>query len=166
MRYLGRLAQWLERPVYIREVVGSSPIPSIVKYKNPKVGVAVIIKKSGKILLIKRVGSHGSGTWAPPGGHIDFGESIINCAKRETREEVGIKIKNLKVIGFTEDFFKKEKKHYITIWVDSKWKSGKPKVGNDEMTEIGWFALKNLPKPLFLCFENFIRGGLSKIGRR
>jgi len=129
-----------------------------MKCKNPLVGVAVIVKKNGKILLIKRVGSHGSGTWAPPGGHIDFGEFVIDCAKREIKEEVGIKIKNSKIIGFTEDFFKKENKHYITIWVDSKWKSGKTKIGNDEMTKVDWFSPKRLPKPLFLCFENFLKG--------
>lgn len=48
------------------------------------VGVAVIVKRGGKILLIKRQGSHGAGTWAPPGGHIDFGESVEETARRET----------------------------------------------------------------------------------
>jgi len=129
-----------------------------MNHKNKKVqtGVAVLVKKDNKILLIKRKGSHGSGTWAPPGGHLDFGESISGCAERETREEIGLKIKNLKVVGFTQDLFKKEKKHYITIWVESEWESGKTKIGNDEMSKIGWFSWKKLPKPLFLCFKNFV----------
>ena len=126
--------------------------------KIVNVGVGILINKNGKILLIKRKGSHGEGTWAPPGGHIDFEESVINCAKREVKEEVGIEIKNLKVLGFTQDLFKKDKKHYITIWVKSDWKSGKTKTNYREFSEIGWFSQSKLPKPLSVFLENFIKG--------
>ena len=129
-----------------------------IKTKKARVGVGVLINKNGKILLIKRKGSHGEGSWAPPGGHIDFGESVRDCAKREVKEEIGIEIKNLKVVGFTEDLFKKEKKHYITIWVSSVWKSGEAKTNNREFSEVGWFLWKKLPKPLFIPLKNFIEG--------
>ena len=122
------------------------------------VGIGVIVQKNGKILLIKRQGSHGAETWAPPGGHIDFGETIENCAKREVKEEMDIEIKNLKVVGFTNDLFKKDKKHYITIWVFSDWKSGKEKMDGREMSEFGWFDWNNLPKPLFIPLKNFVEG--------
>ncbi len=115
-----------------------------------------MINKNGGILLIKRRSSHGAGTWAPPGGHIDFGESIFDCARREVREEVGIKIKNLRVLGFTEDIFKKDKKHYITIWVKSDWKSGEAKMSDKEFSEVDWFGWRSLPKPLFVPLKNFV----------
>ncbi len=120
------------------------------------VGVGVLINKNGKILLIKRRGSHGAKSWAPPGGHIDFEEPIIECARREVKEEVGVKIKNLKVIGFTEDFFKEDKKHYITIWINSDWESGEIKKSHKEFSEINWFSRKDLPKPLFVPLKNFV----------
>ena len=123
-----------------------------------RVGVGVIVNKGRKTLLIKRRGSHGAGTWAPPGGHIDFGESVIDCAKREVKEEIGIDVKNLKVLGFTEDLFKKGKKHYITIWVRSNWKSGKIQKNNREFSTIGWFSWKKLPKPLSVFLKNFVAG--------
>jgi len=132
------------------------------RYKpKTRVGVGVLIRKNGRhppttqILLIKRRGSHGAGTWAPPGGHIDFGESVIDCAKREVKEEVGVEIKNLKVLGFTEDIFKEDKKHYITIWVNSDWKSGETKTNDREFSEANWFNWENLPKPLFIPLKNF-----------
>ncbi|MBZ9578301.1 NUDIX domain-containing protein [Patescibacteria group bacterium] len=128
------------------------------KNKKVRVGVGVIINKKKKILLMKRRGSHGAETWAPPGGHIDFGESVTNCAKREVKEEIGIEIKNLEVVGFTEDLFKKEKKHYITIWVISDWKSSKSKICNEEMSKINWFDWNSLPKPLFLPLKNLLKG--------
>ena len=135
------------------------------KKEKAKVGVGVLINKNREILLIKRKGSHNAGTWAPPGGHIDFGESVLECAKREIKEEVGIEIKNLKVLGFTEDLFKKDKKHYITIWVSSDWKSGRVKKRDKEFSEIGWFSWERLPKPLSVFLKNFVEGKIYLINK-
>ena len=66
------------------------------KEKNkPRVGLGVLIFNSkNQILLGKRIGSHGESTWAPPGGHLEFGESFEACATREAFEETGLKILN------------------------------------------------------------------------
>lgn len=127
-----------------------------MKRKIPRIGVAVLIFKNGKILLIKRKGSHGKNTWAPPGGLVEFWEKILQTAKREVKEETNLEIKNLKVLGFTEDFFKKEKRHFLTCWVRADFRRGKLKERDREFSKIGWFDLKKLPKPLFLCFRNFL----------
>jgi 8-oxo-dGTP diphosphatase len=130
--------------------------------KNVKVGVGVLVRDNeGKVILIKRTGSHGEGTWAPPGGHVDFGESVIETGRREVREEAGIEAGDLKVLGFTEDFFESEDRHYITIWLQGLWLSGKLKESDREFTEIGLFGMEDLPKPLFLTFKNFIEGKLQ-----
>ncbi|KKU86408.1 MAG: NUDIX hydrolase [Parcubacteria group bacterium GW2011_GWA2_47_9] len=163
-RNFGRLAQWLECLLYTQKVIGSNPMPPtkeviMEKYKPTALaGVGIIINKDWKVLLIKRRGSHGAGTWAPPGGHIDYGESVKACAKREVREETGIEIKNLRIIGFIEDIFKKDKKHYITIWVKADWKSGEISQNHEEFSEIGWFSWKKLPKPRTLFFEHYLEG--------
>ncbi|MEO7108781.1 MAG: NUDIX domain-containing protein [Rhodoferax sp.] len=38
------------------------------------VGIGVIIVRHGLVLLGQRIGSHGAGTWALPGGHLEFGD--------------------------------------------------------------------------------------------
>ncbi len=129
--------------------------------KKVKVGVGVLVRdKKGKVILIKRTGSHGEGTWAPPGGHIDFGETAVEAGRREVEEETGIITGDPKVLGFTEDFFEKEGKHYITVWLQSDWLSGELKKSDREFTEIGLFGMEDLPNPLFLTFKNFIDGKL------
>ena len=84
---------------------------------RPSVGVAVIVIKNGKVLLGKRKGSHGSGSWAFPGGHLEMNESIEACARREVFEETGISIHNIRYAAFTNDIFKEEQKHYESIAV-------------------------------------------------
>lgn len=82
---------------------------------RPKVGVGVLIINDSKMLLGKRKNSHGQGTWAPPGGHLEFGETLEECAKRELLEETGLIAESVKKLWFTNDIHLQEDKHYITI---------------------------------------------------
>ncbi len=52
----------------------------------PQVGVGVLILRDGKVLLGRRKGSHGAGCWSAPGGHLEFGEAVEDCALREALE--------------------------------------------------------------------------------
>ena len=127
---------------------------------KPKVGLGVFIQKEGKVLLGKRKGSHDAGAWCFPGGHLEFFESWEECAIRETEEEVGIKIKNIRFLTATNDFFHKDKKHYITIFMIADYDSGEVKILEpDKCEEWGWFEWKEdkLPKPLFVPQENLLK---------
>ncbi|MEI8270690.1 MAG: NUDIX domain-containing protein [bacterium] len=131
--------------------------------KRPKfgVGVAVIVKKDGKVLFGKRKGNYGNGTWNLPGGHLEFNERIEDCAVREIREEVGINIKNLKRVYFTNEVFPEEKEPYVILCVIADYDSGEVKVMEPDYCEQwDWFDWENLPEPLFkhtqmLLEENF-----------
>jgi 8-oxo-dGTP diphosphatase len=126
--------------------------------KRPFVGVAAIVIKDGKVLLGKRKNSHGSGTWQFPGGHLEFNETIENCAKREVLEETGIKIKNIKLGPYTNDIFKQEQKHYITLFVISEYESGELELREPQKCEKwGWFEWNQLPQPSFLPIINLLK---------
>ncbi len=124
----------------------------------PRIGVGVIIfNNQNKILLGKRKNAHGDGDWAPPGGHLEFGETPIECAKRELCEETGLKLLHSRELSFTNDIFFEDNKHYITIFVQGIV-DGEPKVLEpDKCSEWKWFDWDALPFPLFLSFSNLIQ---------
>lgn len=137
-------------------------MPTRINKERPLVGVGAIVKKDGKVLLGKRINTHGEGAWCFPGGHLEYFESIFDCAKREVREEAGIEITNLQTSTFTNDFFEKEKKHYITLYVLSDYSSGKVKVCEPKKCERWeWFSWTELPFPLFIPLQNLLKQSFS-----
>jgi 8-oxo-dGTP diphosphatase len=128
----------------------------------PRIGIGVIIRKDNKVLLGKRKNAHEPGSWCPPGGHLEFMETIEDCARRETNEESGLAITNIQPPVFTEDFFTEEKKHYITMLVTADWESGEVELREpDKCEEWRWFAWDELPSPLFLPMQNHIDQGYT-----
>ena len=123
--------------------------------KEPRVGVGVFVKRNGKILVGKRKGSHGAGTWALPGGHLELGESFETCCKREVREETGLIIRNISLVVFTNDVFRGEGLHYITLFFKGEYQSGEAIVAEPQHCE-EWrcVSLDHIPQPVFLPLRN------------
>ncbi len=65
----------------------------------PSVNV-VVASEAGEVLLIRR---SDNGNWAVPGGAIDLGESMVQAAIRETREETGIECEITGLVGIYTD---------------------------------------------------------------
>ncbi|CAJ0756515.1 22805_t:CDS:2 [Entrophospora sp. SA101] len=84
---------------------------------HPRVGLGVFVVKDDKFLIGKRKGSHGSGTWQLPGGHLDFGESFEDCAKREVLEETNLKIKNVQYQAIINMPMLSDNLHYVAIFM-------------------------------------------------
>ncbi len=116
---------------------------------RPKVGVGVMIFKEGKILLTKRKGSHGAGEHSSPGGHLEYMESFEECAIRETLEECGLKIKNIRFLYLT-NVMTYAPKHYVHIGFTADWSEGEPKTLEPKKADKwNWYPLDKLPEPLF-----------------
>lgn len=129
--------------------------------QHPRVGVGVLVyNEHNQILLGQRQGSHGHLSWQPPGGHLEFNESLEGCVIREAKEEVDIAIENIKFIGMTNDYFEDSDKHYISIFMQATLPPNQ-KVKNCEPHKAKnwqWFNLDQLPSPLFLPLGKLING--------
>ena len=132
--------------------------PSVSDAKpRPGVGVGVFVRKDGKFLLQKRIGAHGKGTWSLPGGHLEYSESPEETAVRESKEELNVDIKNVRVVGLTNDVHESEGKHYVTIIVEAEHAGGEVRINEpDKIAEFRWVSVDSLPTPLFLPLKSFL----------
>jgi 8-oxo-dGTP diphosphatase len=126
------------------------------------VGVgAIIIDGNQKVLLTKRKGSHGEGSYGSLGGHLEYGESPTEALKREALEELGIELEQIEFLVCTNLI--KYNKHYLDLTFLAKIKAGKPTIMEpDKIDLVGWFDLNDLPNPLFepvrIGIEAYLKG--------
>ena len=136
------------------------------RLEGPLVGIGVAVLKDKKILMGKRIGSHGSGSWCFPGGHLEYGESFEDCAKRETREETGIEIGDVRLATVVNDVFPKDKKHYVTLYLVAEYKGGKVRLMEPlKFERWEWFSWVELPEPLFRPMRTAIAQGFDPFDR-
>ena len=134
-----------------------------------RVGVAAIVRYGDNVLMGRRKGSHGSGTWSFPGGHLEEKESVFKCASREVQEETGLVIRPTawEKLTFTNDVFEADKKHYVTLYVETRWNTERdglpePKVMEPDKCDIwNWFAKAPASSALFLPVRNLIADGFE-----
>lgn len=135
--------------------------------KRPIVGVGVLIFNEGKLLLGRRISAHGYGTWSPPGGHLEFGETFESCAMREVKEEVGLDIDRPAYFYTTNNVFTGEDKHTISVFMKADYPSHQVIMNNevDKASEWRWFSLDALPETLFLPLRLLVDSGMFKPGQ-
>lgn len=122
-----------------------------------RVGVGVLIVRDGRVLLGERRGSHGAGTWAPPGGHLEHGEGAESCARRETAEETGLALGTVARGPYTVDTI--DGRHYVTLFVLAT-AEGEPRLLEPEKCAgWSWHAWIALPSPLFAPLGTLVAEG-------
>jgi 8-oxo-dGTP diphosphatase len=132
--------------------------------ERPKVGVGVLIVDGNRILLGKRKNAHGDGSWGPPGGHLEYGESWQQCAQREALEETGLEINDIQFCAVTNDIFAESNKHYVTIFMRAAYAGGVVTNREPEKCEQWrWFDVDQLPDNLFLPLAQLVEQKVSLI---
>ncbi len=128
-------------------------------------GVGVLVVREGKVLLGRRTSAHGRGTWSPPGGKAEAGETDEETARRELVEESGLVGAVPRVVSETVDSFPNGET-WRTRWVQMEWVSGEAEVLEpDEVGSWGWYAWDRLPAPLFLPMASLVATGYDPFAR-
>ena len=70
----------------------------------PQIGISIAVQneKTGAFLLVKRGRAPAKGMWAFPGGHLKFGETMIDGVSRELMEETGIEARQIQFLDHVE----------------------------------------------------------------
>ncbi len=117
-----------------------------VDYIGVGVG-AVIFDRDGKVFLAKRgkQARNEKGRWECPGGAVEFGETLKQTLVREVKEEIGIEIEILELLGVSDEIIPEEKQHWISPSFICIVKSGTPTICEPEKCDqIGWFSLEEI----------------------
>ena len=124
---------------------------------RPKVGIGVMVIRDRKVLIGKRVSSHGEGEYCFPGGHMEYMESFEECARREVREEAGIEIKDVRFL-LLDNLKHYAPKHYVDIGMLAEWSEKEPTVCEPHKVDSWrWHPLSEpLPKPHFATLQLYL----------
>ncbi len=116
-----------------------------VLFRNPVVGVAVVVQRRGTILLGRRAGTY-AGEWCIPCGYVEWDEDVRAAAEREFFEETGFQVRTGRVLAVHSNFHNPAQ-HTVGIWFRGRVLSGTLRPG-DDLSEAAFFALDDLPDAL------------------
>jgi 8-oxo-dGTP diphosphatase len=135
--------------------------------RRPVVGFAIAAKvPDGRWLLIRR---GDTGTWAPVGGTLEWGETFRDAIPREVMEEAGAKVRSIgRLVGVFSRPDRDLRFHAVTIFVECEVElPSQPPMNPMEITEVGLFSDAEIPADLAMGMSDLFaaarRGGAPVI---
>ncbi len=123
------------------------------------------VDQAGRLLLVRHAG-HDDG-WGVLGGAVEVGESPAGAAVRETREEIGVEVRLVRLLDvlggpdYQVNYPNGDRTAYVTSVYEAAITGGSPAVSDSELTDIAWFTREQVPR---LDLSRFSRALLSATG--
>ncbi len=115
---------------------------------RPIVGVGGVVIKGDRVLLVRRGGEPLKGEWSIPGGTLELGEELAAAARRELKEETGLEVEPLEVLGVFDRIIRDGRKiryHYVIVDYACRLKGGKLAPASDVL-DARWVRRKDLAR--------------------
>ena len=126
----------------------------------PNFGVGIAILAGDKVLLTRREDFE---VWCLPGGSVEDGESLVQTAQREAREETGLEVRIERLVGvYSKPKWTHGGSHEIIFAASPA--GGVLSPDPHEVIETGWFGLNDLPQPILPWMVQEIRDALGGVG--
>lgn len=137
-----------------------------IQHSGPQLAVSAGIFRDGKVLLVRRAREPARGIYTFPGGRVEFGENLHEAVAREIREETGLTIAIVGLVGYREALPGRTggHGHFVILPFAARWVAGEVML-NDELDDARWLTpgeLGGLPTTQGL--ESTIRSARALIG--
>lgn len=134
---------------------------AFVQYRNPASTVSVLVVDNDRVLLGKRGGPPGKGTWSLPSGYIEYEDDFLSTAIREAKEETGLDVEISSVINVASSFVSPSF-HFLGLYLVARVAGGEL-VAGDDLEAVEWFPIKGpLPEMGFAedvdVIETYVAG--------
>jgi ADP-ribose pyrophosphatase YjhB (NUDIX family) len=108
---------------------------------RPYLAVSAAIFHDGRVLIVRRGRPPAHGLYTLPGGGVELGETLEQAVIREVREETGLAIAPLALVGFREaiarDAAGRIERHFVILPFVARWIGGEIAL-NEELAEAQW----------------------------
>ena len=129
--------------------------------KIVKVGVGVMVRNDRGEMLMGRRGPKAKnepGKWNFPGGELEFGETLFECAKREANEEYGIEVEPFRLLKVIDHILPEFDQHWVNPIVEARLVKGEPKMMEPhKIDKIGWFSIEKIPGELTVNMQELFK---------
>ncbi len=136
--------------------------PACTQVAYPRVSPAmmVLVWRPGEVLLA-RAPHFNKGMYSALAGFVEAGETLEQCVERETAEEVGVRIRNLRYYGSQSWPFP----HSLMVAFTARWAGGEIVPQASEIEDAQWYALDALPDipPRFSISGHLIRDTVASL---
>lgn len=105
--------------------------------------VGGVIEKDGKYLLVQEA-KKCRGKWNLPAGHLDIGETILDAAKREIKEESGLDTELTGICQIGNRVM--EDRIFVSLIFTAKQSGGEIIIDKDEIMDVKWFSYDEILK--------------------
>ena len=151
LRYCPHCAHPLEERMAFDRLRPVCRVCGFVHFREPKVGVSLLVEQDGRLALVRRAVEPGLGKWALPSGFVEWDESPEEAAVRECREETGLQV-TLTALADVQHYTDDYRGPGVNLVYQARVMGGVLKAG-DDASAARFFAPAELPAGAEIAFR-------------